>query len=517
MPRIVTAAEPVPFSAGSTPITIGISGARRNAAAAVADSRGLAAVCEQERITRTRGAGIPPGRLPDAAIDCVVRCASATASPERHFATTEDAIHTGGYPITRFEHHQAHAVTAYWSAPSLQAVVLVCDRRSTCELSVWHATERGVELLDVGWRGPSFASLYSQLAEAFDFSANDDEHRLEALARLGSPADIVDPAALIRCPGDCLLIHPKLWTIVREGSGSAASPRRRADLAATLQRHIGTLLQELVRGVKRATGGDTLCLAGGLFFNSFFTTAVAEAGAFPQTFVAVNPGNAGVAVGAALLGTGAAKTCARGVSPFLGPSYSSGEVKATLDNCKLTYEFLREGALVERVVSELARGHLVGWFQGPMEWGARALGHRSILASPIAPHVLDNLNMFLKHREPHRPYSLSVCLEDLERYFAGPRGSPLMEHEYVVRSPDLFAGVMPSRHMRLRVQSVVDEPELFRSVLRAFGAATGTPVLVNTSFNGLHEPIVCSPRDAVRVFYGTGLDAMAIGNFWITK
>jgi carbamoyltransferase len=152
-----------------------------------------------------------------------------------------------------------------------------------------------------------------------------------------------------------------------------------------------------------------------------------------------------------------------------------------------------------------------------MEWGARALGNRSILASPLTPHVLENLNGFLKHRESHKSYSLSVCADDLDRYFAGPPESPFMQFEYSVNDTDRFAGVMPARHMRLRVQSVSNHQTRFWKLLKAFGSATGTPVLVNTSYNGFHEPIVCSPRDAVRVFYGTGLDAAVIGDFFLSK
>src|SRR4029453_8570372 len=112
--------------------------------------------------------------------------------------------------------------------------------------------------------------------------------------------------------------------------------------------------------------------------------------------------------------------------------------------------------------------------------------------------VLENLNVFLKHRESHLPYSLSVCSEDLARYFAGPAESRYMEYEYAVNDPELFRHVMPAPHLRLRVQSVSQDAGLFRMVLKAFGAATGTPVLVNTSFNGFHEPIVCSPTIAPR-------------------
>jgi len=509
------AAEPT-VSAPANGLVLGIAGARRNAAAAIAGPKGLIAVCEQERVTRVRGAGMPPGRLPDAAIAAVTRVA-ARPVPARSFATTEDRVAAPpGWTAHRFDHHQAHATTAFWSSPAPAAIVLVCDRRSSCELTVWRATSRGVEPVDLPWRGPAFASLYSRLATACGFAADDEEHWLEALARLGAQHDVVEVADLIALDGPSLRVDPGLWDRVAAWTGGGVAAPRRADVAATLQRHIGRLLQDFVRQVHATTGGDTLCLSGGLFFNSYFTTAVAESGAFARTSVAVNPGNAGVAAGAALIGAGANKS-ATAVPPFLGPEYSSGDIKATLDNCKLSYAFLHEGALIDRVVTALAAGRLVGWFQGRMEWGPRALGGRSILASPIAPHVADNLNLFLKRRESHRPYSVSVCDEDLAHYFSGPQESPFMSYEYVARHPDLLAGIMPSPQMRLRVQSVGEQPALLREVLRAFGDATGTPVLVNTSFNGFHEPIVCSPRDAVRVFYGTGLDAMAIGGFWITK
>ncbi len=111
------------------------------------------------------------------------------------------------------------------------------------------------------------------------------------------------------------------------------------------------------------------------------------------------------------------------LSPFLGPGYDPGEIKATLDNCKLSYDYVHDGLVIERTARVLSQGKFVGWFQGRMEWGPRALGNRSILASPLAPFVLENLNAFLKHREPHRSYSVSVCAEDLPRYFRGPATS----------------------------------------------------------------------------------------------
>jgi carbamoyltransferase len=147
----------------------------------------------------------------------------------------------------------------------------------------------------------------------------------------------------------------------------------------------------------------------------------------------------------------------------------------------------------------------------------RALGNRSILANASSPYTLENLNFFLKKREAHRTYSVSVCLEDLTTYFDGPRESPFMEFDYHLKTPERLKALVPQTTTSVRVQTVNDGPPLLRQVLKAFGSATGTPVLVNTSFNGFNEPIVCTPRDAIRVFYGTGLDVAIIGNFVLRK
>ena len=207
----------------------------------------------------------------------------------------------------------------------------------------------------------------------------------------------------------------------------------------------------------------------------------------------------------------------RALSPFLGPGFDSEHIKNVLDNCKLSYEYLADGPLIDATVDALRRGQLVGWFQGRMEWGIRALGHRSILANPFSPYTLENLNRFLKRREPSRPYSVSILAEALEQHFEGPPSSPFMEYEYRVRDRDRFRGLLPGVGRTLRVHSVADRQSSFGRLLKVFGDAAGVPALVNTSFNGFHEPIVCSPRDAVRVFYGTGLDIAVVGNFMIRK
>jgi carbamoyltransferase len=293
--------------------------------------------------------------------------------------------------------------------------------------------------------------------------------------------------------------------------------RRRASVAASVQENLGDVLIEFLQDVRADTGSSSICLGGGLFFNSYLNARVAAAGLFDRVFVPVNPGSAGAAVGAALVLHPPTDASGEPLTPFLGPEFGVEAIKTTLDNCKLSYDHYHEGELLDRLVTALIKGRLVGWFQGRMEWGSRALGHRSILASPLAEYALDNLNVFLKHREPYRPYSVAVTEEDCPRFFKGPPRSRFMEYDYEVLDRDLLRPILPLGTTRLRVQTVPSSAGIFHRVLEAFGAATGVPILINTSFNGFREPIVCSPRDAVRVFYGTGLDMAVIGNFLLCK
>jgi carbamoyltransferase len=153
-----------------------------------------------------------------------------------------------------------------------------------------------------------------------------------------------------------------------------------------------------------------------------------------------------------------------------------------------------------------------------MEWGPRALGARAILANPFSPYVLENLNRFLKRREAWRGYALSATAACVPEHFTGPSEAPFMECDYHPKDAARFRHVMPAEASHLRVQTVTaDCPPRFRALLDAFGSATGIPCLLNTSFNGFHEPIVCTPRDAVRVFFGSGLDVLMLDRFVLTK
>jgi carbamoyltransferase len=511
-----------PKHADAGAVVVGISGARRNPAAAVAVGARLRGVCEQERLTRIRGTGFQPGELPVEAVQAVLGLAQRGQEGVSAYVTAEDGVLIpAGLPRLRLDHHHGHAATAFLTSSFERAAVLVCDQRSSPEVSVW--TGQGNELVNEHWpwSDQGFASLFTQCSQMFGFPAG-QEHRLEALGRLNPGTDAARIEKLFRYADGTFRVDPDWKKVVADWlyeQGRPWSFEHGARVAGAFQHALGAALADLVADIKRRLGATHLCLGGGLFYNTFLNTVVAERGGFEDVFVPPNPGNAGIAAGAALaVGCQRSKDKSREtVSPFLGPEFSLEEIKRTLDNCKLSYECLSEGEVIAQCVQDLLAGRLIGWFQGRMEWGHRALGNRSILANPFSPYVLDNLNVFLKQRERHRAYGLSVIEEEADQYFDGPRRSPWMQYEYRMKDAERFRHVIPPGSSTLRVQTVAPEAALFRELHRTFAAASGAGVLVNTSFNGFSEPIVCSPRDAIRVFYGTGLDVLVMGTFIIRK
>jgi carbamoyltransferase len=438
------------------------------------------------------------------------------------FVTAEEGMSLPrSLPRVRLDHHQAHAATAFLTSPFEDAAVLVCDQHSSPEVSVWVGTRHRVIDQHWPWSGDGFASLFAQACEVFGIAPG-QEHRLEALGMLSPRINVAGNGRLFEYGDGALRVNPDWKKSVSDRlrvRGARWTVKEGAAVAGWVQASLGEALLELVAEIRRTLGLNRLCLGGGLFYNTFFNTLLARSGLFDEVFVPLNPGNAGIAAGAALaLGAQDQRGCVREPIPaFLGPEYDPEEVKFTLDNCKLSYECLSVSDVIGVCVEALAQGRLVGWFQGRMEWGHRALGNRSILASPFSPYVLDNLNGFLKQREPHRAYGLSVSEDEVGLYFDGPSRSSWMQYEYDIKDFDRFRHVLPNGVTRVRVQTLDRAPLLFRELHRAFAAACGTGALVNTSFNGFSEPIVCSPRDAVRVFYGTGLDVLVLGQFVIRK
>ena len=446
---------------------VGTARARLGPAAAIIDvERRAVAACEENRLTRAVDSGTTGP--PELAIAELLRYLGRRR---------EDIVSVAGVAEEGvIDPHLAHATYARHASGLMNALVVVCGT----EVSAWHLGNR-VAVAEP----PQFAEEFGQLTARMGFRPTREEHLVEALARGGH--------------ADALAVQQRL------GEG------------------LLTMLEQLIA----QTRATSVCLSGGLFFNTFFTSLVAASGLFDDVYVPPHPGRNGAALGAALVGAATVPTAVGSV--YLGPSYTDEEIKSTLENCKLSFDLLQEDRMIDLVIHQLSRGRMVGWYHGRLEWGPRALGHRSVLADPFAPHVLENLNSFLKRRPAFRAYGVSVPAARLDDLFefagstprtsrpAGSHPSPYMQFEYRPRDPDKFKTILPLGVQTLRVHTVDESEPRFLRLLNLWGDKVGLPVLVNTSFNGFHEPLVCSPRDAIRVFYGTGLDLLALENFLLRK
>jgi carbamoyltransferase len=502
----------------SARLIAGIGGGTRNGAVALADGRGLLAVCSQERVTRVRGAGLNPSGLPDEAMDLLLRQLGRSRTDIARLVVADNPGGRRSDPSCEsIDHHLAHACTAYLTSPYTRAAIVVCDHELP-GLSVYVGEGATIRRADVAHSGASFAGAYTRLATAFGFHPPLSNQQFEALARLHSGRRDSDADRLLTWTDGSLIVDPDLERRIesRLPSDRGADEDARASLAAAFQQRLGELFVEFLSSVRTALGEPRLCVGGSFFYHSSINTLIAQSGLFDEVFVPIDPGDSGLAVGAARRAMNTPPALA---TPFLGPCYSPDEIKQTLHNCKLQYEWESEDGAIGAAVKALQQGYLVGWFDDSMEWGQRALGARCILANPMAPYVLENLNRFLKRREPWRGYALSVLQESTVDHFAGPPTARFMEYDYRPLHPAALSHVLPSSDAAIRLHTVDHEagPPRFRRLLEAFRDATGTPFLVNTSFNGFHEPIVCNPRDAVRVFYGTGLDVLVLDRFVLGK
>jgi carbamoyltransferase len=498
-------------------VIVGIAGASRNAAAALCDGGRIVAVCEQERVTRTRRAGLRRGHLPGEAVEAVLRLGGRALADVSAYAVAEPTIDLpSALPVERVEHHYAHAATSFLTSPFSEAVVLVCDGRGVPELTVWRGANSGVSRVEFPWNGPAFATVYSRAAEAFGFAPDGDEHRLEALAHVADRC--LDAAlSLIAYRGDRLDVSPHFSASIAgllRSNGSCGAVEDAARVAISVQRSVGECLLQLVRDVRSRFAGQNLCLGGGLFYNSYFNTLLAESAVYEHTFVPVNPGNAGVAVGAALDVTGKDRQAVRPMplSAFLGPGYEAGQIKGILENCKLSYDYVHGGQMIDRAASALSQGKLVGWFQGRMEWGPRALGNRSIVCDPRRADMKAILNAKIKRRESFRPFAPSVLEEAVTDWFEEDDDVPFMMQVFQIREgkrPLIPAVTHVDGSGRLQTVYKRTNPRYHR-LIESYRDLTGIPMVLNTSFNE-NEPVVCEPKEALDCFLRTRMDALIMG------
>jgi len=460
---------------------------------------------------------------------------------------------SAGEPSSRvagLDHHLCHASSAYFASPYDAALVVVLDEQGDGRSGLV-ALGEGSRLRPLSTLAfpHSLAWVFTQVTRLLGFRPHADEHKTQWLSLAGEPAFLpLFLEMLRRAPGGPPRLNGKYFRrelagelsfsdafyrqigVPRESWKQASAPAMddslRANLAASLQQACGAVVCAWLESWRKETQTRKLCLAGGLFLNALLVAAVEKNTGFDEVFVQPAAGNEGTALGAAWLAWHHAPQRPR-LAPlsslYCGPSYTNEEIKAVLDNCKASYRWCdSEDHKIEQAVQLLESGKIVAWYQGAAEFGPRALGHRSLLASPWADYVPENLNDYVKHRESFRPFALAIPEEHCAEYFDCSKNGCFMATMAAAREKARRLFPSPSSFIsaggltRLHVVAAADNPLLWK-LLKRSGATRPAPILVNTSFNLFGEPLVVTPRDAVRSYYCSGTDALVAGSFLLAK
>jgi len=521
---------------------LGIGGLLNDAACAILKDGELAAAVEQKKIARWHRSG----ELPEESIETCLKLAGVGADQVdavavvRPFAAGPEApLHLQlreRFPNARImlvEHHMAHAASAYYASPFSEATVLTLDRQGDFRCGArWRACGTQLELEQEIYYPDSLGDLYGRVTKLLGFEPNAEEHKVQWLSTMGgSEHEALFDEMLVWNGGWPRLdrsfldadrmsrggFGPKFYERLGLPDGAPIPSRMQASIAAGLQKAVEKAVLEI------AGSGENLCLAGGLHFNALLIAALERSNQWKNVFVQPAAGNAGTAIGAVLYGWHIGYRQSARVpfnSLFLGPSYTLEETKRVLENCKLRFRLLlTTDELIETAVRQINEHKIIAWMHGRMEFGPRALGNRSILASPQDPYSTENLNTFIKHREQFRKFAASVPAELAGEYFEVGTNARFLATVGRVRPEHrktFESAILGDDLVRVQTVAESDNP-LYHRLLHAAGKATGLPVLYNTSFNLFGDPLVCTPRDAVRSFYSSGIDAMFVGNFFLEK
>jgi carbamoyltransferase len=523
-------------------IILGIGGILGDAACAILKNGELAAAIEESKLARTAGRSELPERSVAAClalagtrpeqVDCVALVRPIPAGADTHLRLRTL------FPNARIvlvEHQFAHAASAYYVSGFDEATVLTLDRGGDFRCGARFRAEGSRLILEKESHTPdSLGDLYGRATELLGFASGHEEHKTQWLSAAGD--DRYRALFLEIMPS-----HNDGWPRLDRSFFDSDRPRHGgfsakffarlglADGAAipeAMRPHIAAGIQRAVEdtAVKMAGSGRNLCFAGGLGLNALLVSALERDAEFENVFVQPAAGNAGTAIGAVYYAWhnafGQERRARELATLCLGPSYGPEDIKQVLENCKLRFRYLLTAEeLVDTAVAQLGEQRIVAWMHGRMEFGPRALGNRSILASPLDPYSAENLNTFIKHREGFRKFAASVPAELAAEYFEVDRNARFLATVGRVRPAHraCFAGaVLAGDLIRVHLVHKEDNP-LYWRLLQAAGKSTGLPVLYNTSFNLFGEPLVCTPRDAVRSFYASGIDAMFVGHFFLQK
>lgn len=443
--------------------------------------------------------------------------------------------------IKWFSHHKCHAASVHYLSNFENSAVLVMDGSGEdIATTTWAGQGSDLSLIDE-WKLPdSLGWFYAGMTEWLGFKAYSGEGKVMGLAAYGNPLPEVAEKLKKFCTPDEEHIYRIDPTFVYYGTRTYSckftdklidllgEPRRpeseltqyHIDVAYETQKRLEDVATQLATRLLKKTGTENLCISGGVAMNCKMNGILSTLEGVENVFINPASHDSGTALGAALLAikeNGDNPCDTHLTHAYWGPSFEDDEIESALKHCGLTYS--KETNIAEKTAELLADSKIVGWFQGRAEFGARALGGRSILGNPMNPYMKDIINAQVKYREAFRPFAPSMIAEVAEKYMVEPKYSPFMILAYPFQ--DEFKELFPSIvHIdgSVRPQTVTKENNvLYWDMINRFGEKTGHPIVINTSFNIRGEPIVSTPLEAIRCFYSTGMDALAIGSFLLTK
>src|SRR5271166_2806625 len=449
------------------------------------------------------------------------------------------------------EHHIAHIASAYYCSPWEKAAGFSYDGSGDFVSTMMARCEgHEIEVLDRVFLPHSLGSFYSMICEFIGYSQYGDEGKVMGLAPYGTSAvqqkisSIVAPKnggfhldlnyfkplgsnqGMQILPDGTVRLARHFSDRMEKLFGESRRPhaeitQRDMDLAFALQHRFEEIFFHLLDHLHKRVPLETLVMAGGCALNRVANGKIFDQTPFRSTYLQPAAGDEGLAIGAAL------HTCHSVLkqprrhelkSSYLGPEFSESRIQSALRSAGLHYRKMEYGVFLDEVAEQIAAGNVVGWFQGRMEWGPRALGNRSIVAHPGLPNMKEILNARIKHREWFRPFAPSILAEYQHEFFEHDHPSPFMLHVYKIR-PEKRKLLCAVNHVddTGRLQTVTrEENPMYYDLIAAFHRKTGIPVVLNTSFNE-NEPIVCTPEEAIDCFQRTRMDVLAIGPFLVVK
>lgn len=447
--------------------------------------------------------------------------------------------------ISFVDHHLSHAANAFFQSGLEESSIIVVDAVGENKTtSIYKASQKKIELLESQHYPNSLGLLYSAATYYLGFKVNSDEYKVMGLAPYGDPKseetnkfiNIICNQLIELLEEGGIILNDKYFSFTY-GNKMLNEERWQALFGISIRKPEDEILQShknlayafqfvyekallgLAKKAKRLTNSTNLCLSGGCALNCAANRILAESNIFNNIYIPYAPDDSGCSIGAALAVSHIKYNIdiVNNNSTFLGPEYSNQEIHEILVRSKINYRYLENKEIYDYVAKQLSSQKIIAWFQGKMEFGPRALGNRSILADPRCIQIKDIINSKVKYRESFRPFAPVVIKEFAEDLFSVySMSGKHMSFTYKVKSCKYPGITHVDNTARVQILDYQDNPLLY-NLLREYYHLTGSPLLLNTSFNVMGDPIVCNPQDAINTFKKSGIDILVVGNFILEK